>query len=157
MLQLGLGWRVGIYALLIGLVTGYVKGCTDEKVRSASFEGAVAAIGEQQEKMARTIGAANKKRKGDSDAENLKLRTDYNLLSVKLRASRARSSIVPPAAPGASRPAVAAFDRAELERALRDFEAEVTGLVEEGDRARIDLDTVKRWASDSAGLNPSAR
>lgn len=148
MLNLGLGWRVGIYALLLGLVLGYTKGCTDEKVRGARFEGAVAAIGKQQEKWAHDVGARNKQRKGEADAENIKLRTDYNLLSVKLRKQRAGSNLLPAPSGAADSDKRITFERPDLERALSDFEAEVTGLVEEGDRARIDLDTVKKWARD---------
>ncbi len=156
MLNLGLGWRVGIYALLIGLVLGYVKGCTDEKVRGAKFEGAVAAVGAEQEKRARATGLINRQRQGEANAENSKLRNDYRLLVGRLRNERARSSLLPPAAPGTKRPQIASFDRAELDRALRDYETEVTGLLEEGDAARIDLDTVKKWARDE-NLPPSGR
>ena len=154
MLNLGLGWRVGIYALLAGLTAGYVKGCTDERVRGAKFEGAVAAVGRAQEDRARETGERNLARKKVSDDARARLRNDYDKLAVRLRDARAGRSVLPPAAPDAKRPAVAAFDRAELDRALRELDAEVRGIVEEGDRARIDLDTVKKWVHDENPTPP---
>lgn len=136
------------YALIAGLTLGYVKGCTDEKHRFDEYKVAVKAVGQAQEAWATALGKLNRKRKDIANAENLKLRADLTLTTDRLRVARAGSRYVPPAAPGAKRPDIAPFDRAELERAIRVFADEAAGIVEEGDKARIDLDTAKRWAQE---------
>jgi hypothetical protein len=143
--------RIAAYALAVGLTLGYLKGCTDERVRGAEFKAAVTALGQEQERRAAEVGARNKAFKEKVDAEHVKLRADYTLLAGRLRDARARSSLVPAAGPDARRPETIPFDRTELDRALRAYEAEVTGLLEEGDKARIDLDTVKRYYEITTG------
>ncbi len=109
------------------------------KVAEAARAAAAAAL-------QRTI--ADEKRKEEADEENLRLRTALAATTRKLRDARAASSFVPPSAPGASRPEVAAFDRAELERALRELDQEIQGLIDEGDQAVIDLNTARNWARE---------
>jgi hypothetical protein len=72
-----------------------------------------------------------------------KLRADNKRLRDQ---ARARGPVLPPAAPGAKHPERAPIDRAEFERAYRELAEEVRGVGEEGDKARIGLDTAKRWA-----------
>lgn len=134
-----------VYALLGGLLVGYVKGCTDEKQRFASFKAAVTAVGQAQEDRTRARVARDKQRKKESDNENLKLRADYQLLAGRLR-ERARAGVLPERPAPAGRPAAIAFNWDDLDRALRDLDTGVRGLVEEGDQDRIDLDTARRWA-----------
>lgn len=114
----------------------------------AGFKAEVAAAGKAQNDRAAAIAAHDELLKEEADDDHeaalAKLRADVD----RLRARRSSGGILPPAAPGAPSPDRATFSRAELERALRDLDAGVQGLVDEGSRAVIDLDTAKRWARD---------
>ena len=115
------------------------------------FKGGVAALGEQAKANVAWIKAENKLRKGVADAENDKTKRDLAGMYAayrSLRDTRSPSGSLLPAAPtGSASPAVAAFDRAALDRALSDFDQSVTGLIEQGDKAIADLNTAKRWAT----------
>lgn len=145
-------WYVVAVAALIALLAGY--GVTMRAERDAARseysdyrrQVAVAAQAAAEEALKKTI--ADEKRKEEADANNLRLRADLDLLTKRLRDARASSNFVPAAASCPERPASAAFDRVLLERALRDFDSAVQGLVDEGSRAVIDLDTAKRWATE---------
>lgn len=140
-------WRFVAYALVAGLLVGYVKGCSDEKDRRKEFQATVKAVGQAQDKWTKERTALDKLRKEKANAETLKLRADYDALSKRLRVERARSRLVPAAPATARRPEVVTFDRAELERALRAFVEGAAGIAEEGDHHRLDLDVAKRWAN----------
>lgn len=135
-----------VYALVAGLLVGYVKGCTDEQQRFAAFRAAVDAVGKAQEQRTRERIALDVKRKKESDRENLRLRADYNLVAKRLRDERASRGLLPARPTAAGGPAVAAFDWDQLDRAILDYRGAVAQLLEEGDQARIDLDTARRWA-----------
>ena len=49
---------------------------------------------------------------------------------------------------GCASPAVATFDRAALDRAISDFDREVSQSLARGDSAIADLDTARRWAQE---------
>lgn len=135
----------GALAILLAGMTGYMKGCSDEKERGAAYKAAVKSVGDAQEARTKERILLDKQRKKEADNENRKLHADLDVATKRVR-ERARGSYVPPAAPGAKRPELAAFDRAELDRTIREFTQEVAGFIEQGDQARLDLDTVKRWA-----------
>ena len=115
------------------------------------FKGGVAALGEQAKANAARIEAENKLRKGVADAENDKTKRDLAGMYAayrSLRDTRSPGGSLLPATPADSAsPAVAAFDRTGLDRALSDFDQSVTGLIEQGDEAIADLNTAKRWAT----------
>lgn len=106
---------------------------------------AKAAVAAAEAALQKTI--ADEKRKEEADAENLRLRADLDTTARKLRDARAAGSFVPPAPSGAASPVLACFGRDDLERALQQLDAGVSGLLAEGDRAVVDLDTAKRWAA----------
>lgn len=115
----------------------------------AEFKGFVAttrAQGEAAQKLSDATKAADKKRKDQADAENKRTIDTLRADVKRLRNARAGSSFVPAPAPGASRPELACFDRAELERAIRDLDRGVQGLVDEGSEAAVNLDTARTWA-----------
>lgn len=115
----------------------------------ATFRAEVKALGEAAIRTAKQREADDKKRKEAADAENAKVRRDmagvYDAYK-RLRDQRASSGFVPAPAPGSSRPDRACFNRAELERTLGAIDAGGAGIAKEGDDARVDLDTAKRWA-----------
>jgi len=89
---------------------------------------------------------ADKLRKEISDAEN-KITTD-NLCAYieRLRRERSSKSFVPAPASGSASSDRACFDRGELEQAIRAFDSAVSGIVDKGSAATIDLNTAKLWA-----------
>lgn len=111
-----------------------------------AFVAQVQAEGEAAERGRKTreLREAGKKKEADrlAGVELARLESDNR----RLRNERARRSVVPQAAPNAQRPDRICFIRSELERALREFEAGVGTLLEEGDECRVKLDNAKQWA-----------
>lgn len=117
-----------------------------------TFADGVAVLGNQAEEAAVLKNTEYQLNKEKADHENIANRTRISDLNKRLRDSRENSGsrLVPEAPSGAASPLVAAFDRAALDRALSIFEGEVTGIIEEGDRAIVDLNSSRTWAS---GIN----
>ena len=116
-----------------------------------AFVAQAKAIGDAQNAKAKAIEVIDKQRKEKADYDNAKAQRDLAGVYAayrSLRDSRTNpgSGILPAAAPGAANPAVAAFDRSGLDRALQSFDSGVTGLIERGDQAITDLNTAKQWA-----------
>ena len=136
--------RVAIYAAvaLVLFGTGYIKGCTDKGAEFTRFKADVAAAGKAQNDAAKKQAALDKadKEKRDADYKRSVARLERDL--ERLRGS-ARRSVVPPAPAETRDPARAAFDRAELDRALREFTGGVAELVGEGAKAVEGLDSLK--------------
>lgn len=116
------------------------------KQEFAGFQAQVKALGDVAEAKAKATELADKAKKEKIDRENIRLRSGNADLARSLRDARAGSGYVPAAAPGARNPATACFDRPELERAVQQLDAGVSGVVEKGDQARIDLDAAREWA-----------
>ena len=56
------------------------------------------------------------------------------------------------AAPAGSRnPGIACFDRAELERTIRDFDTAIQGLVDQGSAGAVGLNVARSWAGGIRG------
>lgn len=116
------------------------------KTAFETFKAQVVAQGELAAKAAKATEIANQKAKEQADAKTKRLLADNADLAKRLRDARANSNIVPPAAPGSSRPNRATFDRAKLERALQFLDAGVSDLIAEGDGYRLKLSTASEWA-----------
>lgn len=131
---------LGIYAGILKLELGSVR------TEYAEFKTKVvtAAVAAAEQALKKTI--ADEQDKEKSDAENSKTTRDLRAAIERLRRARPDGGFVPPAAPGAASPERAAFDRAELERAIRSLDSGVQGLVDEGSKAVTDLNTAKEWA-----------
>lgn len=148
-------WRLVLELVLAGVLVVYgISMRTERDIARAEYsefrrEVAIAAQAAAEQALKKTI--ADQKRKEEADADNLRLRGDLDLLTKRLRDARASSNFVPAAPSCPDRPDSAAFDRTLLERALRTLDSEVQGLVDEGSRAVIDLDTARRWAKDRNG------
>jgi len=130
-----------IAAVLAAGGFAYVVKCQ----RDARFKDEAIMMAEAQIKEVEKIAAANLKAKEDSDAQRDKERASLERTIKRLR-DNSGPSLVPATASCAGSTTVAAFDRAELDRALRDFTEGVQGLVTEGQQAVIDLDSAKGWA-----------
>lgn len=133
----------GLVVLAVG---GYVAHCEHVKADRAAFISDLKAKAEAQKRRIKEIERDNQKAKDDADADNAKLRADNTALAIRLRNQRSDAGYLPAAAATSKRPDLATFDRGGLERALQQFDEGVSGLLAEGDQARIDLNTAKVWA-----------
>ena len=139
-------WQAIAIGLLVLSVYAYYRHCESVKADYAAFVSRTKAAGEEQERRVKAAIEQGKKDKEKADNENSRLRTSNAALARSLRDARAASGFLPAPAASAKRPEIAAFDRTLLERALQRLDEDVSGIVAEGDQARIDLDTAKVWA-----------
>lgn len=131
-----------------GTAAWQFQGARLDKVQAEydGFVGMTRILGEAAAKAATEQAARDLKAKQGADRENQTTLDTLRADIKRLRDQRAGSSIVPAAAAGASRPDLACFDRSELERAIRAFDADIQGLVDEGSAATVNLDSAKKWA-----------
>ena len=112
------------------------------------YEGLVAqtkAAGDAQDARTKIAEALHREIVKEKDNENATAHAALAAVSKRLRDRDSRRGLVPPATPGASRPDLACYNRAELDDALRAFTGSVGELVIEGESSTIDLDTGKAW------------
>jgi hypothetical protein len=136
----------GIVLVVMLFPLGYLKGCSDEKERFEAYKGQVAAVGKAQEERTAARIALDNLLKEEADEDNRAAHARLQSAIGELRRERARRSIVPAAPAGATSPDRITFDRAALDRAIRDFDSELTRIIESCDGQRIGLDTAKKWA-----------
>lgn len=135
----------GLLYLLLAtalLGAGYVKGCTDGQEDYVQFKATLSAQAAAQAKRTAEIVRENKAEKERREAEYKRNIARLERDRERLRRN-ARSSVVPPAPAEARDPSRATFDRAELDRALREFTGEVAELVGEGAAAVEGLDSLR--------------
>ncbi len=143
---LGAALVIAGLGVAVKVQTARLDACKSEH---AAFVATVEANGKAAEERARKVEQDDRKRKEQADAENAKTRRDmagvYDAYK-RLREQRSAGGFLSAPAPGARSPERACFDRAELERAMGEVDAVGAGIAKEGDEARIDLDTARRWA-----------
>ena len=140
-------WRWVLIGSLI-LSTGLFFKLWREDVRAfTAYKIEVAALGKAAEMEKARIEESNKLNKERTDAENQRTLDTLRADVKRLRLARAGRSFLPAATATAKSPDRACFDRAELESAIRDFDRGVASLIDEGDEARVNLDTAKKWAA----------
>lgn len=119
------------------------------KAEYAQFRAEVKVLGEAAIKAAKAREAEDKSRKEKADVQNAKSRRDLDGIYAayrSLRDSRTSSSRLPEAPAGSRRADLACFNRAELAGSMGILEEGVPRITEQGDAARLDLDTAKAWA-----------
>ena len=129
----------------LAIQTKRVESC---KADYARFVAEVKTIGVEAEKKAKAQEAIDLKAKEKSDAQAKSDRTRIAMLSKRLRDANSRSSTVSQLPLTTNRPDLSAFDRAELDRAIRDYQSEILGLIEKGAEAIVDLDVAKEWIKE---------
>ena len=120
----------------------------------AKFDGFVAttkAEGEAAEKLAKAAADEDKRNKERVDREYQTTIAGLAADVKRLRDDRARSGYVPAAPAGSRSPDLACFNRAELERTIRDFDTAIQGLVDQGSADAVGLNVARSWA---AGIRP---
>jgi hypothetical protein len=135
-----------------GLVAGAVpawkyQGALKDAAKAdyASFVVQTKAEGAAAQKIAAAKEAQDKLDKERFDAQYTNDLADAAAVSQRLLDARTRSGYLPKARAAASHPDRACFNRLQLGEAIRDLDAGVQGIVDQGDRARIGLDTAKAW------------
>ena len=137
----------GIIGLAVVSGVGwYIYDCESTKTDYAVFKSNVELLGKKAKADAENLEAQDKLAKEKADAENKTLRSDNAALAKRLRDARSRSGRVPEASPTARRPDLITLDRAELRRTLEYLDERGSGIAEESDQGRIDLNTAKTWA-----------
>lgn len=150
-------WLV-IAAFVIGLSSGaggawWVQGLRLDAVQ-AKYDGFVAttkAQGEAAKKLADAQAAEDKRKKESSDHEYQATIASLRADVKRMRDARAGSHFVPAAPAGSRRVDLACFDRAELERTIRDFDTAVQGLVDQGSADAVGLNVARGWAASIRG------
>ncbi len=145
-------WLV-IAAFVIGLSSGavgawWVQGLRLDAVQ-AEYDGFVAATkaqGKAAKKLADATAAEDKRKKESSDHEYQTTIASLRANVKRMRDARAGSSFVPAAPAGSRRVDLACFDRAELERTIRDFDTAIQGLVDQGSADAVGLNVARSWA-----------
>ena len=136
--------RILIYVAVAGalLLTGYVKGCTDASVEFKRFkvELETQAVAQVKRNAERVKQDRLDKERRDAEYKRNIARLERDIGRLR---QRARTSVVPPAPAEARDPSRATFDRAELDRALREFTGETAELIGEGAAAVEGLDSLK--------------
>lgn len=135
-------------ALGLALLAAFVQTVrlSAEKKEFATFVTVTKTLGELQETKTRELEAKHAQLKKDADNENTISRSKLADAAKRLRDNRTRVGYLPGPSSPTSSPTIASFDRTLLERALSEFDGEVTGSILEGDQALIDLNTGKAWA-----------
>ena len=109
------------------------------------FQVQTKAVGDAQEAETMRIEAKHIEIVKEKNNENIIAHAKLADTAKRLRDTNSRRGYLPSPSDSAASPTVASFDRAILERAIRDFDGEVSELVIEGDKAIIDLNTGKEW------------
>ena len=120
----------------------------------AKYDGFVAttkAQGEAAKKLADATAAEDKRKKESSDHDYQTTIAGLRADVKRMRDARAGSRFVPAAPAGSRRVDLACFDRAELERTIRDFDTAIQGLVDQGSADAVGLNVARSWA---AGIRP---
>lgn len=116
-----------------------------------AFVATVKAEGEAAKKLAEATAAEDKRKKESSDHEYQTTIASLRADVKRMRDARAGSRFVPAAPAGSRRVDLACFDRAELERTIRDFDTAIQGLVDQGSADAVGLNVARSWA---AGIRP---
>ena len=143
---------VALFAL--GLSSGaggawWVQGLRLDAVQS-EYDGFVAttkAQGEAAKKLADATAAEDKRKKESSDHEYQTTIASLRADVKRMRDARAGIRYVPAAPAGSRRVDLACFDRAELERTIRDFDTAIQGLVDQGSADAVGLNVARSWAA----------
>lgn len=118
-----------------------------EKAEYKTFKDLTEAAGKVAEKAAADKKLKDERNKKESDDAYENRISGLDATVKRLRSARSSSGFVPSTASATGSPDTACFDRAKLERALREFDSGLQGLVDEGSKGAVGLDVAKKWAA----------
>lgn len=143
-----------VMAVLCGAIGGFgffqgerleAKNTAAVQARFDAFVAETKAIGKQAEAAAEEKNQTNKATKEKIDHENARAIDSAVSDARRLRDSRASGSYLPIASRTARSTQTSCFDRDELEQAIQRLDDEVSGIIEKGDQAVVDLNSGKAW------------
>lgn len=131
-----------------GSAAWWVQGVRLDSLRNeyAKFKNDTEALEKQAELDKKATEAADKLKKEKTDAAQKSALDGLRADNKRLRDKYSGSSLVPGAPATSSRPDLACFDRAEFDTAIRTYEGGVTGLLEKGSEAAVNLNIARSWA-----------
>lgn len=137
-------WAIAGILALGGV--GYFLHCEEAKKDQANFLGQIKAQAEAQERGNKKRADRERQQKEQSDEKIKQELSNERLHNARLRnAARTGASLVPTTSSCAGSTDAAAFDRSQLDGALRNFTEGVSALIGEGSEAIIVLNEVKMW------------
>ncbi len=138
-------WKLVLIGLLI-LSTGFFFKLWREEVRAfAVFKAQVEVLGKAAQVEKERIEREHKLLKERTDVENKRTTANLRATITRLRNDPGQGGLSSPT-PSPASPDRTCFDPAALDRALRNLNQDLLGLIEEGSQAVIDLDSAKAWA-----------
>jgi hypothetical protein len=141
----GISFAAGLAS---GAVPAWKYQAALKEVVQAKFDSFVAqtkAEGVAAQKIAAAKDAQYKLDKENSDEQYKNNLADAAVVSQRLLHDRSSRGYLPQASATSSHPDRACFNRLQLGEAIRELDAGVQGIVDQGDRARIGLDTGRVW------------
>lgn len=154
--------RVAVWAIGIAVIAGAgayamhhwdAGEIAEQKLETAKvqadfdkFKADTAKAGEVAKQRSLDKEAADKQAKEQADENHTNALAGLNTQLERLRRSAARGNTVPGPPANSSKPELACFDRTLLGDAVDGFVADVSGQVESGAAAAVDLDNAKGWA-----------
>lgn len=126
---------------------GWLKGAHHAELKAAKFEAATEALGKAQLRQTKLINDRNLQLKQEADRAYAKSQSDLTALYADYRRLRNRPSgsavpRTPTFAPSADR---TCFKSTELADAIRGYEENILGILEQGDHAINALNIAKDW------------
>lgn len=142
--------RIGGIAAL--LLTTWLHGCHygEQRISDeyAQYRISVESAGRIAQMNSDAIKARDEQRKAASDESYAKALTVLGGDIERLRKSRADTHYLPPVSTDTRCPETwACFDRALLESAIGQLDADVSGIAETGDKMKLRMDEAIRWAN----------
>ena len=138
-----------IYGVVSVVMIGYLYNC--EVTKSAQAKAVIVA------QIARDAAEKETKRlKGEKEKADVENKRTMDELTARIKRLRAASGVgrVPPAPPASRRPDLAAFDRADYERAYRELVQEIRGIADEGTADAVALNTARAWSNSALRPRP---
>ena len=142
-------WLVIAAFVIGGSAAWWVQGLRLDAVQA--FVATTKAQGDAAKKLADATAAEDKRKKDSSDHEYQTTIASLRADVKRMRDARAGSRFVPAAPAGSRRVDLACFDRAELERTIRDFDTAIQGLADQGSADAVGLNVARSWAAGIRG------
>lgn len=153
----------GVLILVLGagvkIQTGRLDAC---KAEFETFKTEVRVIGEQAAAEAKAQEEKDKQRLKRANDENAKAKRDLAGMYAaydSLRSQRTSQSALPAAAPGAADPDRACFSRSAIDKGMADIDRQLLdgaeSIIRKGDGAIVDLNTARKWATDTGRAEPA--
>ncbi len=129
---------------------GWIKGAHHAEIEAAGFEAATEALGKAQAQHAKVINDRNLKLKQEADRAYIKAENDITALYADYRRllKRPSGSTVSNLPTSPVHPERICFDRAKFTDAMGTLEAEISSILEQGDRGISGLNVAKNWARE---------